>query len=434
MRYKNNVQKFQKGRIIRGVEPLIKQVETVAKPAPTKSYFTSVMAKAKPTVVDLPSLSNDELVARYLFPFKHSGRYGNRTFMAKAITAPDGTRGFSVTPWYKFEHTPEMFGALGKEVGAEINRRGLFPGIDFTDVSSVDKISAITEQLKQYPFVKDYRAGLSMPLDIRHMYWTRRPMLAKVPQGSDYMGDGKFLFSAPEWERPQNYLNGLPVARTKSYVEYTPKNTFKELTDDMLGLPAGTSITELNRSADSEGFVTLLTGKNYGTGRGQLTATRVHPELVTDKDEKITDAYWGNLMHLTSASYKPNAKEIIINDEKPRVFDGIDLSRITSGEASDAEKAQLQRAFDWYNKRTVGHIPAGVELLNAADPTLKLSAPYLGKPDYNLGTYTRLTLDDFVRALNAAPFVKSAVYRDPIYSDLHKQGGIINKFKNKLKH
>ena len=129
-------------------------------------------------------------------------------------------------------------------------------------------------------------------------------------------------------------------------MEYTPKNTFKELTDDMLGLPAGTSITELNRSADSEGFVTLLTGKNYGTGRGQLTATRVHPELVTDKDEKITDAYWGNLMHLTSASYKPNAKEIIINDEKPRVFDGIDLSRITSGEASDAEKAQLQKAFD----------------------------------------------------------------------------------------
>ena len=53
MRYKNNIQKFQKGRIIRGVEPLIKQVETIAKPAPTKSYFKSVMAKAKPTVVDL---------------------------------------------------------------------------------------------------------------------------------------------------------------------------------------------------------------------------------------------------------------------------------------------------------------------------------------------------------------------------------------------
>ena len=59
----------------------------------------------------------------------------------------------------------------------------------------------------------------------------------------------------------------------------------------MLGLPTGTSITELDRSADSEGFVTLLTGKNYGTGRGQVTATRVYPELVTDDPDKLVKGY-----------------------------------------------------------------------------------------------------------------------------------------------
>jgi hypothetical protein len=137
-------------------------------------------------------------------------------------------------------------------------------------------------------------------------------------------------------------------------------------------------------------------------------------------------------MHLTSASYNPDAKEIVVNDEKPRVFEGIDLSKIISGTASDAEKAQLQRAFDWYNRRTIGHIGTGVDLLNRADPTLKLEAPYLGRPDYSIGSYTRLTMDDFIDAINKAPYIKSAVHRDPIYSDLHKQGGKINRFKSKL--
>lgn len=432
MKYKSNIQKFQKGRIIRTVEPLIKQAETIVKPAPTKGYFDAVMSKAKDLSADIPSLSNDELVARYMFPFQHSGRYGTRTYMARSVVAPDGTKGFSINPWYRFNHTPENFGSLGQELGAEINKRGLFPGIDFADVSSVDKISAISEKLKQYPFVKDYRAGLRMPLDIRHMFWARRPMISRVPEDSEYIGDGKFLFDIPEWERPQDYIKGLPIARTKDFRSYSPKNTFKDLATDMLGLPTGTSITELDRSADSEGFVTLLTGRNYGTGRGQVTATRVRPELVTDDPDKLVKGYWGNLMHLTSASYNPDAKEIVVNDEKPRVFEGINLSKIISGTASDAEKAQLQRAFDWYNRRTIGHIGTGVDLLNRADPTLKLEAPYLGRPDYSIGSYTRLTMDDFIDAINKAPYIKSAVHRDPIYSDLHKQGGKINRFKSKL--
>lgn len=98
MKYKSNIQKFQKGRIIRTVEPLIKQAETIVKPAPTKGYFDAVMSKAKDLSADIPSLSNDELIARYMFPFQHSGRYGTRTYMARSVVAPDGTKGFSINP------------------------------------------------------------------------------------------------------------------------------------------------------------------------------------------------------------------------------------------------------------------------------------------------------------------------------------------------
>ena len=430
--FKNSIQKFQKGRIIRVAEPLIKQAETIVRPNPTKSYFDAVKTKAKDLSVGLSSLSDDELVARYIIPFRHAGHYGTRTYMAKSITAPDGTKGFSVNPWYQFKYSPENFGVLGQEVGAEINRRGLFPGIDFADVSSIDKVSAISEALKQNPFIKDYRAGIRLPLDIEHMFWVRRPMLSRVPQGSNYIGDGKFLFDVPEWERPQDYITGLPTARTKDFKLHTPKNTFADLATDMLGLPKGTSVTELDRSADSEGFVTFLTGKNYGTGRGQLTATRVYPERVTDDVSKLEKAQWGNLMHLTTASYNPNSKEVVITDERPRVFEGIDLSKIISGTASEEEKAQLQRAFDWYNARTIGHTATGVELLNRADPTLKLSAPYLGRMRSDLSGHVRLTLDDFVNGINTSRYIKSNLHRDPIYSDLHKCGGKIKRFKSKL--
>ena len=90
---------------------------------------------------------------------------------AVPIKAPDGTLGYGTIPLYEFRHIPTAFNDYDLSVANELNRRGIFPKIDFADISSVDNISNISETLKSHPFVRDYRSALGrMPLDINHMY------------------------------------------------------------------------------------------------------------------------------------------------------------------------------------------------------------------------------------------------------------------------
>jgi hypothetical protein len=73
----------------------------------------------------------------------------------------------------------------------EMNRRKIFPGIDFSKIDTVDDLSKITLALKKHPFVQGYRGDISLPLDIKHMYWFKGPAFKELPASSEQLKKNK---------------------------------------------------------------------------------------------------------------------------------------------------------------------------------------------------------------------------------------------------